>query len=147
MVPLQSDSFTLCEVEFLKTSKPFRRVRLCELVFGFLQYFNRDNIKSCSVLYETSLTMERLPSSQIQMTIDNSHRQYNLLKPHRNLPLPAAGTGPKHTARHCSGRWRSRNDKHGPVLLSRRIRRGWWTHGMYQRPQTALQCLVSLYAL
>lgn len=81
VVPLQSDSFTLCEVEFLKTSKPFRRVRLCELVFGFLQYFNRDNIKSCSVLYETSLTMERLPSSQIQMTIDNSHRQYNLLNP------------------------------------------------------------------
>lgn len=67
--------------EFLSTSKPRRRVRLCEVLFGVVQIFNNDNIENATIIYAADHIAEAFPSRQLEFTFDNIDRKYNLINP------------------------------------------------------------------
>lgn len=66
---------------FVKTNKPFRRIRVAEVVFGLLQFFNTDDIASLSLDYQMTIDSSALPSSRVDIKIDNSRRAYNFINP------------------------------------------------------------------
>jgi hypothetical protein len=67
--------------EFLATSKPHRRVRVSECLFGIVQNFDRDSLETVSILYAADLISESLPSRQLIFKFDNSDHKYNLINP------------------------------------------------------------------
>lgn len=81
IVECQADGYNKIELQFTKTAKPFRRIRLTEFVFGFLQEFKADKIVSIKAIYETSLYMETMPTNKLEFTVDNTDRAYNVLNP------------------------------------------------------------------
>lgn len=80
-VDLPSYGYNKVVIRFTKTSKPYRRVRLTELVFGQTVKFTSDKIKEMRILREASRYGEKLPASMLQITIDNSDAAYNVLNP------------------------------------------------------------------
>lgn len=78
---LPVENYRRIRITFTKTANPYRRVRICEFVFGFFQIFTKDDIKSLSLIYETVLSTDTLPTNQMIMTIDNTDRRYNILNP------------------------------------------------------------------
>lgn len=80
-IPTQSEGYDKVVLTFTKTAKPYRRIRLTELVFGHLQQFKGNRIQQMRVIYECGLYMENMPASMLEFTIDNSDRAYNVLNP------------------------------------------------------------------
>lgn len=76
-----SDGYRKLRLTFTKTSKPYRRVRVCEVTFGIVQTFDEGNTTDLNILYELSPDMESLPSNEMTITIDNVDRKYNLINP------------------------------------------------------------------
>ena len=64
-----------------KTANPNRRARVCEVVFGYLQQFDKNKIESLRIDYACGEYMKSLPSNKMSVTIDNSDRAYNVLNP------------------------------------------------------------------
>lgn len=81
VVELPTFSYNLIILHITKTNKPKRHVRVCELVFGYLQIFSGDKIKEMSVRYEGSLYCDNLPSNMLTVTIDNTDKEYNIQNP------------------------------------------------------------------
>lgn len=81
VIDLPSDNYSKTVLEVYKTSKPFRYVRVCERVFGFLQYFRGNDIYSIDIIYAIDPTMQSLPAGQLVLTLNNGARQYNILNP------------------------------------------------------------------
>lgn len=67
--------------EFVRTNVPFRRVRVCEAVFGIKYEYGADNTTSISVKQSVSPWAESLPSAEVTATIDNSGQLYNMINP------------------------------------------------------------------
>lgn len=67
--------------EFLSTSKPQRRVRLAEVLFGIVQEFVGENIESATISYAADLMAEAFPSRQLDFTFENIDHKYNLVNP------------------------------------------------------------------
>jgi hypothetical protein len=67
--------------EFLSTSKPQRRVRLAEVLFGIVQEFIGDNIESATISYAADLMAEAFPSRQLDFAFENIDHKYNLINP------------------------------------------------------------------
>lgn len=78
---LPSDGYKKVRITFNKTHKPYRRVRVCEVVFGIIQTFDGGNTTNLKLLYEISPTMESLPSNELSITIENIDRKYNMINP------------------------------------------------------------------
>ena len=76
-----AEKYRKLEIIFTKTNKPKRRIRVVEVVFGYLRAFNNDDIVSLDVDYETSLYGNTLPTNRLSLTIDNSDRRYNIINP------------------------------------------------------------------
>ena len=68
-------------ITFNSTQEGYQRVRVSEVIFGIVQYFDKDNIKNSSLLYELSPMAEALPSRELTITFDNSDAKYNMLSP------------------------------------------------------------------
>lgn len=66
---------------FLRTSEPYRRVRLVECEFGVTQYYDRDTLGKAEIVYGVSLDSSALPSRELVFSFDNSDKAYNLLNP------------------------------------------------------------------
>lgn len=81
IVDCPAENYNLIRLNFTKTAKPYRRIRLTEFVFGYLQEFSADKIVNLKAIYETSLYMENLPTNKLELTIDNTDRAYNVLNP------------------------------------------------------------------
>lgn len=75
-----TDGYRKVRITFTKT-KPYRRVRVCEVVFGIIQTFDKTNTTDVRLLYELSPNMENLPSNELTVTIENLDRKYNLINP------------------------------------------------------------------
>lgn len=75
------DDYRKVVITFTKTSKPYRRVRVCEVVFGLIEIFDKDNTKYLNLLYETSLNAEKFVAHELVVTIDNVDRKYNMINP------------------------------------------------------------------
>ena len=69
------------ELVFRRTSRPFRRVRVAEVVFGVVQSFRKDNTVDLKLLYEIDPRMDSLPVGELVITIDNRDRMYNMVNP------------------------------------------------------------------
>lgn len=67
--------------EFLKTSKPYRRVRLSECLFGIVQRFNRHSLETVDVAYGADMAAETFPSRQMIFSFNNADKKYNLINP------------------------------------------------------------------
>lgn len=74
-------SYTKLELNFTKTNKPHRRIRVSEVVFGSLKKFTSNDISMVSIQTQATLDSSALPSGQIRLTIDNSDRAYNIINP------------------------------------------------------------------
>jgi hypothetical protein len=81
IINLPTENYRRVEFQFQKTSEPYRRVRVCEVVFGIVQYFDRSNLSGGALTYELSPISASLPSSELSITIDNSRHAYNLINP------------------------------------------------------------------
>lgn len=68
-------------ITFTKTAKPFRRVRVCEVAFGIVEYFNKNNAVNLNILYEVFLNAEKFTAHELDITIDNSDKKYNMINP------------------------------------------------------------------
>lgn len=69
------------EFEFMKTSEPYRRIRLCEVDFGITKNYDRNSLGSVSMTYGADILSRSLPARELIFTFDNSDKQYNLLNP------------------------------------------------------------------
>lgn len=67
--------------EFLSTSKPWRRVRLAEALFGIVQEFDGDSLESVTISYSADLMAEAFPSRQLDFVFENLDHKYNLINP------------------------------------------------------------------
>ncbi|MCI8336978.1 MAG: hypothetical protein HFI72_07490 [Peptococcaceae bacterium] len=68
-------------IDFLKTSKPFYRVKISEVVFGITYEYSSRNIVSADSKHAVSPWSETLPSGEVTVTIDNSNQLYNMVNP------------------------------------------------------------------
>lgn len=75
------ENYRKAKIIFTKTSKPFRRVRVCEVVFGIVEYFDKDNTTNMNLLYEVSLNAETFSAHELDITIDNIDKKYNMINP------------------------------------------------------------------
>lgn len=64
-----------------RTNKPYRHLRICEILFGYLRIFNDDDITSVNYEYESSVYCDKFPSSKMTLTLDNTDRRYNIINP------------------------------------------------------------------
>ena len=76
-----SDGYTRLKLTFTKTHKPYRRVRVCEVIFGIIQTFDKDNLSELTILNELSPDMSSLPSNEMTVTIENIEKKYNMINP------------------------------------------------------------------
>lgn len=68
-------------IQFRKTNNRNRFPRVCEVLFGELQVFGNDDIKDVRVRYATSLYSENVPSNEVEVSINNIDRRYNIINP------------------------------------------------------------------
>jgi len=81
IVPLLSPNYRKVVFTFSKTSEPHRRVRVCEVLFGIIQHFDRRNISKASLTYGADVKSASLPSRVLSFTFDNADHKYNLINP------------------------------------------------------------------
>lgn len=81
IIDLPIENYRQVVLSFGDTQKPYQRVRVSEVIFGIVQYFDKANIPGGSLLYEISPTAENLPSNELIITIDNTDRKYNMINP------------------------------------------------------------------
>lgn len=80
-IPHQIANYYAMRITFLRTSEPYRRVRLAEVDFGLSEMMDANSIGKCTLQYGVDLTANSIPSRQISFTFDNSDKKYNLLDP------------------------------------------------------------------
>lgn len=81
IIEMPTESYDKVVFNFTKSSFPKRRVRLTECVFGIVKTYDSTNLSKASLSYEANPTAESLPSRQLNLTIDNSKREYNMRNP------------------------------------------------------------------
>lgn len=80
-IDLPSTDYRKVVFTFYKTSKPQRRVRVCECLFGIVQKFDKSSIKEATLSYGVNARAESLPSSELVFSFDNSDHKYNMINP------------------------------------------------------------------
>lgn len=80
-INLPADDYKKVRVEFLKTSKPYRRVRLTEFIFGAKYNYEKKSIVSANSKSAVSPWMETLSSDEFSATINNQNQLYNMVNP------------------------------------------------------------------
>ena len=68
-------------IQFLQMNKPFRRLRLFQLVFGVTHIFTTKDIQSYSQSWEVDPISSSLPKTQLKFTAENFENQYNADNP------------------------------------------------------------------
>ncbi|MDN4186099.1 MAG: hypothetical protein QY871_03375 [Dehalococcoides mccartyi] len=81
IVDMPTENYRYVVIEFLETSEAWRRIRITEMLFGIVQYFNRENTVSASIEYGFSPMSESLPASELTLVLDNSNAVWNMVNP------------------------------------------------------------------
>ena len=81
IINLPTQDYRRVHFEFTDTNIPNRRVRICGVKFGIEYAYNKTNIKSVKVRQSVNPWAENLASAEIEATIDNSDRLYNIINP------------------------------------------------------------------
>lgn len=69
------------KLEFLKTSLPYRRIRLAECLFGIVQMFDRHSLEDVDLTYSADIMADAFPSRQLVFKFNNLDKKYNLINP------------------------------------------------------------------
>ncbi len=64
-------NFNKLIITFLKMSKPYRRLKIEQLVYGVVRNFGDDELRNLSVLEDVSLTSEKLKVNTLDFTLSN----------------------------------------------------------------------------
>ena len=64
-------NFNKLIITFLKMSKPYRRLKIEQLVYGVVRNFGDDELRNLSVLEDVSLTSEELKVNTLDFTLSN----------------------------------------------------------------------------
>lgn len=64
-------NFNKLIITFLKMSKPYRRLKIEQLVYGVVRNFGDDELRNLSVLEDVSLTSEELKVNTLEFTLSN----------------------------------------------------------------------------
>lgn len=102
-VEMKTDAYHKVVFTFKRTNKPFRYVRVSQILFGIVQRHSNTNTESATLLYEISPAMEAAPANEFVVTIDNADHRYNMVNPNglykylqQGQPLDVEiGTGPR----------------------------------------------------
>lgn len=70
----------LC-IQFRKTHLPYRRVRVCEVIFGLIKRFDKHSLVNVTLESSFSPKSESLPTAELTLTIDNSTAEWNMANP------------------------------------------------------------------
>ena len=81
VVDLPVEAYDRVVFAFPASSFPGRRVRLMGVVFGVVKSYAAHNLSRATITYGASQTAESFPSRQLNMTIDNSRKEYNMRNP------------------------------------------------------------------
>lgn len=80
-IDMPSTDYDNVEFAFLETAEPYRRVRVCEVVFGIVQDFDAHNLVTASWQEGASIGCESIPTRELTFVFDNRSRLYNFLNP------------------------------------------------------------------
>lgn len=81
VVNMPTQNYKAIKFTFKKTSKPFRRVRLMEVVFGIIYKYDKNSITTLEVVHEIDPMALSLPSAEMSVTINNKNKLYNMANP------------------------------------------------------------------
>lgn len=79
-------NFRKIVITITKWANGYRRARVAEVTFGIVYEYTGTDLVTMSVLEETDPINNTVPSNELNFTIDNSDKQYNLLNPDGALP-------------------------------------------------------------
>lgn len=80
-IDMPVENYRAVDFVFYATKTPHRRVRVCEVVFGIVQKFNKNNVVSATAEYELSPAAESLATSEFTLTVDNADASWNMANP------------------------------------------------------------------
>lgn len=75
------DNYKRILLTFIKSSEPFRRVRLVEVDFGIVHEYSGETLMSMRIIEEMDLLSSTVPSNEMEFVLDNSDQQFNILNP------------------------------------------------------------------
>lgn len=84
-ITLNESVFDKLEIEFIKTKEPYRYIKFNEIDFGVYKQFSREQIIDFDIIDELSLDSSELSSNSLNISIDNSRGQFDILNPKSEL--------------------------------------------------------------
>lgn len=94
VLQFQADNYYYLKIEFIESCFPGYRVRLSEIIFGIEKHYDRDSIENVRLIHSANITAESIPSAQLEISVDNSDRAYDLLSPQNVFAYLQEGTQP-----------------------------------------------------
>lgn len=77
--------FDKLEIEFVKTTVPYRFIKFNEIDFGVYQKFNNSQILDLDIIDELSIDSSELSSNSLTLVIDDENGEYDVLNPNNKL--------------------------------------------------------------
>jgi hypothetical protein len=75
------ENYNKIEIIVNKWNKPYSRVKLNEVKFGYMKDFTDEEIVNIKLIKQMDSTSNQLASDEMKLTIDNSSREFNILNP------------------------------------------------------------------
>lgn len=72
---------TSIQIEIVKWSRGYRRVKIAEISFGVMQEYTGAELINLNIVEETDLIGNTIPTNEISFTLDNKDRLFNILNP------------------------------------------------------------------
>lgn len=66
---------------FKNVNLPYRRMRVCEVIFGIIEDFTGDNTKELKINRSIDINSQALPIGEIDLLFNNSNQRYNMANP------------------------------------------------------------------
>lgn len=81
VLDMPAQNYYSVKFEFLKTSLPYRRIRLAECLFGIVQMFRGQGLEDIDLTYSADIMADAFPSRQLVFKFNNLSKAYNLINP------------------------------------------------------------------
>lgn len=79
--------FNIIKLEFISTKSSYRAIKLTEMDFGDYQTFTSSQIVDYNIIEELSLDGSELSSNSLNLSLDNSNGEFDVLNPRSKLYL------------------------------------------------------------
>lgn len=77
--------FNKLEIEFIRTSEPYRYIKFNEIDFGVYEQFSKNQIIDIDIIEELNIDSSDLSSNSLNLTIDDINGEYDVLNPNNKL--------------------------------------------------------------